>query len=217
MELNSFIDHTILKADANESQIEKLCQEACEYQFYAVCVNPYWVKKALAFLSSSKVKVCSTIGFPLGASATEIKCFEAIKAIDDGASEVDMVINISAIKSSHWEYVLEDITKISQEIHNRKAILKVILETCLLSDEEKLKAIDLAMLAGVDFVKTSTGFSTSGATVRDVMLIKSFVGNRVGIKASGGIKDFATAKKMIQAGASRIGTSNSIEIMKEAT
>lgn len=214
MEMNQYIDHTLLKADATLSQVEILCREAREYKFASVCVNSYFVKKAASLLSGSGVKVCTVVGFPLGASTMETKRFEAMKAIADGASEIDMVMNISAAKSQDWRYVLDDMASLAQVCHAQGKILKVILETALLTEDEKKKACELAVKAGVDFVKTSTGFSTAGASEADVRLMRSIVGKDIGVKASGGIRDAETAKKMIAAGASRLGTSASVEIVK---
>ncbi|WP_408098843.1 deoxyribose-phosphate aldolase [Peredibacter sp. HCB2-198] len=216
MKFNQYIDHTLLKADASISQIEKLCAEAKEYEFFSVCVNSYYVKKALALLSGTNVKVCTVVGFPLGASTMETKRFEAMKAVAEGAREIDMVINLSAIKSGEWQYVLDDMSSLAQVCHQQGSLLKVILETCLLTQEEKIKACELAVKAKVDFVKTSTGFSTGGATVEDVKLMRSIVGS-MGVKASGGIRDAETARKMIEAGATRLGTSASVEIVKGLT
>lgn len=213
MQFNQYIDHTALKADTDIKQIEKLCAEAREYEFFSVCVNSYYVKKAAALLQGSSTKVCTVVGFPLGASTMETKRFEAMKAVAEGAKEIDMVINISAIKSGEWQYVLDDMSSLAQVCHQQGALLKVILETCLLTEEEKKKACELAVKAGVDFVKTSTGFSTGGATVEDVKLMRSIVGT-MGVKASGGIRDAETARKMIEAGATRLGTSASVEIIK---
>lgn len=213
MQFNKYIDHTALKADTDLKQIEKLCAEAKEFDFFSVCVNSYHVKKASALLSGSSVKVCTVVGFPLGASTMETKRFEAMKAVAEGAKEIDMVINVSAIKSLDWQYVLDDMASLAQVTHQQGAILKVILETALLTEEEKRKACELAVKANVDFVKTSTGFSTAGATVEDVKLMRSIVGN-MGVKASGGIRDAETARKMIEAGATRLGTSASVEIIK---
>lgn len=213
MKLNQYIDHTALKADTTLKQIEKLCAEAREHEFFSVCVNSYFVKKAYALLNGSNVKVCTVVGFPLGASTMETKRFEAMKAVAEGAREIDMVINVSAIKSGDWQYVLDDMSSLAQVTHQQGALLKVILETCLLTEEEKRKACELAVKANVDFVKTSTGFSTGGATVEDIKLMRSIVGN-MGVKASGGIRDAETAKKMIEAGATRLGTSASVEIIK---
>lgn len=213
MKLNQYIDHTALKADTTSAHIEKLCAEAKEHEFFSVCVNSYYVKKAVALLSGSNVKVCTVVGFPLGASTMETKRFEAMKAVAEGAREVDMVINISAVKSQEWQYVVDDMSSLAQVTHQQGALLKVILETSLLTDEEKRKACELAVKAQVDFVKTSTGFSTAGATIEDVKLMRSIVGS-MGVKASGGIRDAETALKMIEAGATRLGTSASVEIVK---
>jgi deoxyribose-phosphate aldolase len=216
MKINQYIDHTALKPDTSRSQIEKLCLEAKEHSFFSVCVNSYYVKTAVALLSGSHVKVCTVVGFPLGASTMESKRFEAMKAMAEGAKEIDMVINVSAIKSQEWQYVLDDMSSLSQVVHQQGGLLKVILETCLLTDEEKRQACELAVKAQVDFVKTSTGFSTSGATVADVKLMRSIVGS-MGVKASGGIRDAETARLMIEAGATRLGTSASVEIVKGLT
>lgn len=216
MKFNQYIDHTLLKPEATLGQIEKLCAEAREHEFFSVCINSYYVKKAVQFLSGSSVKVCTVVGFPLGASTMETKRFEAMKAIAEGAREIDMVINVSAIKSQDWQYVLDDMSSLAQVCHQQGAILKVILETCLLTQEEKIKACELAVKAGVDFVKTSTGFSTAGATIEDVKLMRSIVGN-MGVKASGGIRNAETARLMIEAGATRLGTSASVEIVKGLT
>ena len=214
MKLNQYIDHTLLKPDASAAQIEKLCQEAREHEFFSVCVNSYYVKQAAQLLAGSKVKVCTVVGFPLGASTMETKRFEAMRAIVEGASEIDMVLNISAVKSNQWQYALDDMTSLAQVCHQQKAILKVIFENCLLTEAEKKMACELAVKAQVDFVKTSTGFSTGGATLEDVKLMRSIVGPNMGVKASGGIRDFATAKAMVEAGATRLGTSASVEIVK---
>lgn len=216
MKINQYIDHTALKADTTLPQIEKLCSEAKEYEFYSVCVNSYYVKKAVQLLAGSSVKVCTVVGFPLGASTMETKRFEAMKAVAEGAREIDMVMNISAAKSKDWQYVLDDMSSLAQVCHQQGALLKVILETALLTEEEKRMACELAVKAKVDFVKTSTGFSTGGATVEDVKLMRSLVGN-MGVKASGGIRDAETARKMIEAGATRLGTSASVEIIKGLT
>jgi deoxyribose-phosphate aldolase len=212
--LNRFIDHTLLKPDTDFKMIEKLILEAKEYEFFSVCINSYFVKKASDLLKNSNTKVCTVVGFPLGASTMETKRFEAMKASADGAKEIDMVINISAIKSGDWQYVLDDMSSLSHVCHQQGSLLKVILETCLLTNEEKKKACELALMAKVDFVKTSTGFSTSGATIEDVKLMKSIVGDQCGIKASGGIRSLEIAHQMIEAGATRLGTSSGIEIMK---
>jgi deoxyribose-phosphate aldolase len=216
MNINKYIDHTALKADTTYAQIEKLCAEAREYDFFSVCVNSYFVKKAVSLLNGSSVKVCTVVGFPLGASTMETKRFEAMRAVTEGAKEIDMVINVSAVKSQDWQYVLDDMSSLAKVTHQQGALLKVILETCLLNEDEKRKACELAVKAGADFVKTSTGFSTGGATIEDVKLMRSIVGN-LGVKASGGIRDAETARKMIEAGATRLGTSASVEIVKNLT
>ena len=214
MKLNHFIDHTLLKADATLQQIQKLCEEAKENHFSSVCVNSYYVRTCVELLRGTPVSVCTVVGFPLGASTMETKRFEAMKAIAEGAREIDMVMNISAAKSNNWQYVLDDMSSLAQVTHQQGALLKVILETALLTEDEKIKACEMAVKAGVDFVKTSTGFSTSGATVEDVKLMRSIVGSEMGVKASGGIRDTATARAMIEAGANRLGTSASVEIVK---
>jgi deoxyribose-phosphate aldolase len=214
MKLNRYIDHTLLKADASAAQIEKLCQEAKENEFFSVCINSYYVKKAVSLLQGSSTAVCTVVGFPLGASTMETKRFEAMKAVAEGAKEIDMVLNISAVKSANWQYALDDMSSLAQVCHQQGALLKVILETCLLTEEEKRKACELAVKAQVDFVKTSTGFSTGGATLEDVKMMRSIVGEKMGVKASGGVRDAETAKAMIEAGASRLGTSASVEIIK---
>ena len=213
MNISSMIDHTLLKADATEDMIEKLCKEALEYNFAAVCVNPYYVKKAKKFLNGSNVKVATVIGFPLGANTKEVKAFETKKAIEDGADEIDMVINIGALKNKEYDVVKNDINAVVKAA-NGKAIVKVIIETCLLTKEEKIKACLLSKEAGADYVKTSTGFSTGGATIEDVKLMKETICDAMKIKASGGIRDYETAKAMIEAGASRIGASSSVKIVK---
>lgn len=214
MNLNQYIDHTLLKPEANLAQIEKLCQEAKENNFFSVCINSYYVKTCVQLLNGSSVKVCTVVGFPLGASTMETKRFEAMKAVAEGAKEIDMVMNISAAKSGNWQYVLDDMSSLAQVCHQQGTILKVILETCLLTQEEKKMACELAVKAGVDFVKTSTGFSTGGATIEDVKLMRSIVGPNIGVKASGAIRDTETAKAMIEAGATRLGTSASVDIVK---
>ncbi len=215
--INRYIDHTALKAETSIDQITKLCQEAKEYDFHSVCLNSYFVKKAVELLRGSTTLVCTVVGFPLGGSTMETKRFEAMKAIAEGAKEVDMVVNISAIKSKEWQYVLDDMSSLSQVCHQQGGLLKVILETCLLTEEEKKKVCELALKAQVDFVKTSTGFSTGGATIEDIKLMKSIVGTQAGIKASGGIRDLKTAMAMIDAGATRLGTSASVDIIKGLT
>lgn len=213
-EILGIIDHTVLKPDTSNSMIENLCKEALEYDFAAVCVNPYFVKLAKELLQDSNVKVATVIGFPLGANTKEVKAYETIDAIKNGADEIDMVINIGALKNKDYNLVKEDIEAVV-EAAKGKAIVKVIIETCLLTEEEKKKACELSLEAGADFVKTSTGFSTGGATIEDVKLMKSIVGDKMGIKASGGIRDLETARKMIEAGATRLGTSSGVKIAKE--
>lgn len=210
--LNKYIDHTLLKADATEEQIRQLCEEAVTYDFMSVCVNPTWVKKAAAFLGNSDVKVCTVIGFPLGANTPELKAFEARNAIQNGATEVDMVINIGALKDQDSELVERDIKGVV-EAAKTKALSKVIIETSLLTDEEKVRACELAKKAGADFVKTSTGFSTGGATLEDVTLMRATVGPEMGVKASGGVRTAEDAKAFIAAGATRLGSSNGIAIV----
>ena len=212
--LNKYIDHTLLKADATEEQIRQLCEEAVTYDFMSVCVNPTWVKKAAAFLGNSDVKVCTVIGFPLGANTPELKAFEARNAIQNGATEVDMVINIGALKDEDSELVERDIKGVV-EAAKTKALSKVIIETSLLTDEEKVRACELAKKAGADFVKTSTGFSTGGATLEDVTLMRATVGPEMGVKASGGVRTAEDAKAFIAAGATRLGSSNGIAIVAE--
>ncbi|WP_313757208.1 deoxyribose-phosphate aldolase [Tissierella sp.] len=208
------IDHTMLKPDATKDIIEELCKEAMENKFAAVCVNPCYVKLCKDMLKNSDVKVATVIGFPLGANTKEVKAFETIDAIKNGADEVDMVINIGALKIKNYELVKEDIEEVVKAAKD-KAVVKVIIETCLLTDEEKIKACEISMIAGADFVKTSTGFSTGGATIGDVKLMKSIVGDKLEVKASGGVRDIDSAKKMIEAGATRLGTSSGVKIAKE--
>lgn len=212
MKLNKYIDHTLLKADATSKEISILCKEAIENDFASVCVNPGFVQQAYMELVDSSVEVCTVIGFPLGATSTEAKIAETRLAIADGASEIDMVINISKLKDKEDLYVFNEIAYIKGECED--LILKVIIETCLLTDEEKVRACLLAKKAGADFVKTSTGFSTGGATVEDVALMAKTVGKDVGVKASGGVRDLATMKKMIEAGATRIGTSGGVKLVQ---
>ena len=212
MELAKYIDHTALKADTGRAAIEKLCQEAREYGFMSVCVNPTWVATAQSLLAGSDVKVCTVIGFPLGVNTSAVKAFETRTAIQEGADEVDMVINIGAAKDGNWDLVKADIQAVV-EAANHQALVKVILETCLLSKEEIVKASQVAKEAGADFVKTSTGFSTGGATVQDIRLMRETVGADMGVKASGGVQNRADALAMIEAGASRIGASKGIAIV----
>jgi deoxyribose-phosphate aldolase len=212
--LASYFDHTILKADAKEQDVEKLCKEAAEYSFASVCVNAANVKQAAELLKDSSVKVCTVVGFPLGATLPQVKAFEAQEAIKDGAAEVDMVINVGALKSGRLDLVEADIKAVAAACKG-KALLKVIIETCLLTDEEKVTVCQLAKKAGADYVKTSTGFSTGGATAEDIRLMRKTVGADMGVKASGGIRDLETALKMIEAGASRIGASASVNIVND--
>ena len=205
-------DHTILKADAGKDAVKKICEEALEYGFMSVCVNGYYTSYVAELLSGSDVKVCTVVGFPLGQMSAKAKAMEAKLAVEDGAQEVDMVINVGALKDGDDQLVLEDIKEVKAACGN--ALLKVIIETCLLTDEEKVKACQLSVEAGADFVKTSTGFSTGGATTKDVALMRKTVGANVGVKASGGIRDKETAQKMIEAGASRLGTSATIAICR---
>jgi deoxyribose-phosphate aldolase len=211
--LASKIDHTLLKQDASAAQIRKVCQEAREFQFASVCVNSYYVPLAEEMLRGSNTKVCTVIGFPLGACTTRAKVAEAKEAIENGAAEVDMVVNVGAIKSQDWNMVNNDIASVVIAAKGR-ALVKVIIEACLLTTEEKVMVCTVAKNAHADFVKTSTGFSTGGATVEDVQLMRKTVGPEMGVKASGGIKDYATAMAMINAGASRLGTSSGIAIVK---
>ncbi len=212
-ELAKYIDHTNLKAHASREEIKKLCDEAREYGFYAVCVNPYRVKDAAEFLQGSEVKVASVVGFPLGATFTETKVQEAVMAINAGASEIDMVINIGAMKDGNYNAVERDIGEVVKASHDLGAKVKVIIETCYLTDDEKKKACEIAKKAGADFVKTSTGFGSAGAKVEDVRLMRSVVGEEMGVKAAGGIHNADEAMAMIEAGASRIGASRSVEII----
>lgn len=212
--ISLMIDHTLLKPDATKEMIKKLCLEAIEYKFGAVCVNPYYVRYCKGLLIDTDVKVATVIGFALGANTKEIKAMETKDAIENGADEIDMVINIGALKSHDYSVVEEDIKSVVNAANN-KALVKVIIETCLLTDEEKKTACRLALEAGADYVKTSTGFSTGGAKVEDIKLMKSVVGDKLGIKASGGIKDLKTATELIEAGATRLGTSSGIKILNE--
>ncbi len=205
-------DHTILKADATKEQVIKICEEAKAYNFASVCVNQFYTALVAKQLEGTDVKTCTVIGFPLGQTSTKAKCMETQAAVEDGATEIDMVINVGALKDCEYDYVREDIKKVKEACGN-KAILKVIIETCLLTDDEKVKACQLSKEAGADFVKTSTGFSTGGATVEDVALMRKTVGPEMGVKASGGIRDKATAEAMVAAGANRLGTSATVAII----
>jgi len=214
--VSHLIDHTLLKPDATQDQVAQLCYEAKKHSFASVCINPSYVKLCADLLKDSDILVCTVIGFPLGATSTETKAFEAQKALRDGATEVDMVINVGALKSRDYELVERDIAAVARAVHSGGAILKVIIEAALLTDEEKVAACQLAKVAGADFVKTSTGFGPGGATAEDVALMRRVVGSGMGVKASGGIRNYADAKKMIAAGASRIGASASVKIAQEA-
>ena len=213
-ELAKFIDHTNLKAYASRDDIKKLCDEAKEYGFYAVCVNPYRVKDAAEFLKGTNIKIASVVGFPLGATFTETKVQEAIMAIRDGAREIDMVMNIGAMKDGNYNLVENDIREVVEAAHEMNAKVKVIIETCYLTDEEKRKVCEIAKKAGADFVKTSTGFGSAGARVEDVKLMRETVGEEMGVKAAGGIHNANEAIAMIEAGATRIGASRSVQIME---
>jgi deoxyribose-phosphate aldolase len=213
----SLIDHTLLKPEASEADIKRLCDEAAQFGFASVCVNPGWVKRAAEFLRGTKVPVCTVIGFPLGATLPDVKAFEARRAIFDGAKEVDMVINIGALKSGDDCAVEEDIRGVVHAAHENGVLCKVIIETALLTDDEKVRACIASKNAGADFVKTSTGFAKGGATVEDVALMRRVVGHDLGVKASGGVKGIEDARKMVEAGATRIGASVGVKIAQEAS
>ena len=212
MGLNKYIDHTILKVTASSADVQKLCAEAIEYEFYSVCVNGCYVADAKHLLQGTDVKVAAVVGFPLGAMTTAAKVFEAKEAVENGASEIDMVINVAKLKDGEFEYVENEIRQIKEAIGDN--VLKVIIETCYLTDEEKVKACELSLVAKADFVKTSTGFGTDGATYEDVKLMKSVVGDNAKVKASGGVRDKETAQKYVELGAERLGTSSGIDIVK---
>jgi len=215
-ELAKYIDHTLLKPEATAKQIVDLCSEARQYNFASVCINPTHVKLAAQLLKGSPVKVCTVIGFPLGANTSAVKRYETQQALADGAMEVDMVLNVGALKGGNYDLVEEDIAGVCQAAQAGRAICKVILETVLLTDAEKIQACRLAKKAGADFVKTSTGFSGGGATAHDVALMRQVVGPSLGVKAAGGIRTFADAREMIAAGATRIGASAGVKIIQEA-
>ena len=215
-EVAHLIDHTLLKPDATVQEITQLCHEAILYNFASVCINPTHVKLAAELLNNSDVKVCTVIGFPLGATPSQAKAFETEQALNDGATEIDMVINIGAVKGHDDDLVEQDIAGVVRAAHNRGALCKVIIETALLTDEEKVRACQLAKKAGADFVKTSTGFSSGGATIEDVALMRRTVGPGIGVKASGGIKTLSDAQNMIAAGATRLGASAGVKIVQEA-
>ena len=212
MKLNKYIDHTLLKPDASQEQIETLIEEAKKYDFASVCVNPTWVSFAAQALKGTDVKVCTVIGFSLGANTPELKAFETSDAIQNGANEIDMVINIGSLKSQNFDLVEKDIRAVVEAA--KGTLVKVIIETCLLTDDEKVKACQIAQKAGADFVKTSTGFSTGGATVADVALMRKTVGPDMGVKASGGARSYEDALAFIKAGATRIGASSGVAIME---
>jgi deoxyribose-phosphate aldolase len=215
-DIAKFIDHTLLKPDASQDQIAQLCYEARKHGFAAVCVNPAYVKLCAQLLQGSDVHVCTVVGFPLGATPPEVKAYEAQQAIDDGATEVDMVINIGALKSKDYALVERDIASVARTSHAGGAVLKAIIEAALLTDEEKVIACQLARAAGADYVKTSTGFGPGGATLHDVALMRQSVGPEMGIKAAGGIGTFEAAKEMVAAGATRIGASAGVKIVQQA-
>jgi deoxyribose-phosphate aldolase len=213
MDLAKYIDHTLLKPEASAADIDKLCGEAREYKFASVCINPTWVKRAAESLRGTDVVTCTVIGFPLGATTTAIKAMEARRALRDGAREIDMVLNVGALKSGEYDQVREDIAKVAEAAHEVGGLCKVILETALLTDEEKVVASSLAKEAKADFVKTSTGFGSGGATVYDVALMRETVGPEMGVKASGGVRTLEDVEDMIAAGASRIGASAGVQIV----
>lgn len=216
MKLNKYIDHTLLKAAATEAQIIKLCQDALQYDFYAICVNGCHIPLAAKQLNGSDVKIASVVGFPLGAMSPQAKAFEAQNAIENGANEIDMVISIGALKDAKYDDVFSELSQLADLCHSHDAALKVILETCLLTDEEIIKACELCVKANADFVKTSTGFDAGGATIEDIKLMKRAVSCKAKIKASGGIRTLQDALKFIDAGADRLGCSAGVAIMEEA-
>jgi deoxyribose-phosphate aldolase len=213
-QLSHMIDHTILKPEATQDQIAQLCFEARKHGFASVCVNPTNVKLCASLLQGTDVDICTVVGFPLGATPTDVKVFETQQAVREGATEVDMVMNVGALKSRDYELVRDDIAAIARACHAGNAILKVIIEAALLTDEEKVIACQLSKVAGADYVKTSTGFGPGGATVEDVALMRRVVGPSIGVKAAGGIKTFEDAQRMIAAGASRLGASASVKIVQ---
>jgi deoxyribose-phosphate aldolase len=216
--MEKYIDHTLLKPESTDMDVQKICLDAKKYNFKSVCINPGWVKYAADLLKDSEVETCTVIGFPLGANTSKVKAFEAEQAVKEGATEVDMVINIGALKSEDYSLVHDDIKAVVDAV-NGKALVKVIIEASLLNEHEKVRACEAAKRAGADFVKTSTGFSTGGATLEDVKLMRKTVGPDMGVKASGGVRSIEDAKAMIEAGATRIGTSNGVAIVEgnEAT
>jgi len=215
-QVSGYIDHTLLKPEATRDEIWQVCDEGARFGFASVCINPVWAREASCALRGSGVKVCTVIGFPLGASMADTKAYEARRAIYDGASELDMVINIGALKSRNYDLVLKDVAGVVDAAREAGCLTKVIIETALLSDEEKIKASLIAKQAGADFVKTSTGFSKAGATTADVALMRRVVGSQMGVKAAGGVRDYKQAQEMIRAGATRIGASVGVKILQEA-
>lgn len=215
MAINRYIDHTLLKPESTQTQIDKLIAEAVEYQFASVCVNPTWVSYAAKALKGTEVNVCTVIGFPLGANTSSVKAFETKDAVANGADEIDMVINIGQLKSGQYDAVEADIRAVVEASGDK--LVKVIIETCLLTDGEKVKACQLAVAAGADYVKTSTGFSTAGANIADVTLMRKTVGPNIGVKAAGGTRSYADAEAFIKAGATRIGTSAGVAIVNSET
>ena len=215
MAINRYIDHTLLKPESTQTQIDKLIAEAVEHQFASVCVNPTWVSYAAKALKGTEVNVCTVIGFPLGANTSSVKAFEAKDAVAKGADEIDMVINIGRLKSGQYDAVEADIRAVVEASGDK--LVKVIIETCLLTDDEKVKACQLAVAAGADYVKTSTGFSTAGANIADMTLMRKTVGPNIGVKAAGGTRSYADAESFIKAGATRIGTSAGVAIVNGET
>lgn len=216
MRINSYIDHTVLKPTTTLQEVEQLCREAIQYQFAAVCVPPLFVKKAMALVAGTGVKAATVIGFPFGYSAIEAKVAETVLAIVDGADELDLVINISAIKNKDWQFLASEINAILPIVRNKNKVIKIIIESGILTDEEIITCCDLYGAAGVDFMKTSTGYAATGATVEAVALMRKHLADAVQIKASGGIKNYTFAKALIDAGATRLGCSSSIQIVEEA-
>ncbi|MCO7177995.1 deoxyribose-phosphate aldolase [Streptococcus gallolyticus] len=215
MAINRYIDHTLLKPESTQTQIDKLIAEAVEHQFASVCVNPTWVSYAAKALKGTEVNVCTVIGFPLGANTSSVKAFETKDAVANGADEIDMVINIGQLKSGQYDAVEADIRAVVEASGDK--LVKVIIETCLLTDDEKVKACQLAVAAGADYIKTSTGFSTAGANIADVTLMRKTVGPNIGVKAAGGTRSYADAEAFIKAGATRIGTSAGVAIVNGET
>lgn len=215
MPINQYIDHTLLKPESTQEQIDHLLSEAVKYQFASVCVNPTWVAHCSKTLADTGVKVCTVVGFPLGANTSSVKAFETKDAIANGADEIDMVINVGQLKSGQYEVVKADIRAVVEASQDK--LVKVIIETCLLTNDEKVKACQLAVSAGADFVKTSTGFSAAGATVEDIVLMRETVGPKIGVKAAGGARSYEDAEAFIEAGATRIGTSSGVAIVSGET